>query len=33
VHFLPALPKTATGKVHRRALKDALVQTEHRAAT
>ena len=33
VHFLPALPKSATGKVHRRALKDALIQTARRAAT
>jgi long-chain acyl-CoA synthetase len=28
IHFMPALPKGATGKVHRRSLKDAIVPTK-----
>jgi long-chain acyl-CoA synthetase len=33
VHFLPVLPKGATGKVHRKALKDTLAATKPPAAS
>jgi long-chain acyl-CoA synthetase len=32
VHFMPVLPKGATGKVHRKALKDKLMETDSPAA-